>query len=143
LHLKNNELSTPHTRKLSKGVSKIILKFRMESSIVYSFLVHAHNLQILRIEQGSTPRIDRSFLATLLLVAIASVKRGTLSFSHLSPHHDQFFRPLNLINVSVPIVRRRDATPPSFSATILTTPRHHGLTLLSSVLSTPDTRLVK
>jgi hypothetical protein len=27
LHLKNNELSTPHTRKLSKGVSKIVLKF--------------------------------------------------------------------------------------------------------------------
>jgi hypothetical protein len=32
-----------------------------KSSIVYSFLVCAHNLQILRIEQGSTPRIDRSF----------------------------------------------------------------------------------
>jgi hypothetical protein len=31
-----------------------------KSSIVYSFLVRAHNLQILRIEQGSTPRIDRS-----------------------------------------------------------------------------------
>jgi hypothetical protein len=143
LHLKNNELSTPHTRKLSKGVSKIILKFRMESSIVYSFLVRAHNLQILRIEQGSTPRIDRSFLSTLPFVAIASVKRSTLSFSRLSPHHGQFFRPLNLIVISVTTVRRRDATPPSFSATVLTTPRPHGLTLLSTVLSTPDTRLVK
>jgi hypothetical protein len=26
----NNELSTPHTRKLSKGVSKIVLKFPHE-----------------------------------------------------------------------------------------------------------------
>jgi hypothetical protein len=32
-----------------------------KSSMVYSFLVCALNLQILRIEQGSTPRIDRSF----------------------------------------------------------------------------------
>jgi hypothetical protein len=32
-----------------------------KSSIVYSFLVCALNLLILRIEQGSTPRIDRSF----------------------------------------------------------------------------------
>jgi archaellum component FlaF (FlaF/FlaG flagellin family) len=29
-----------------------------KSSIMHSFLVRAHNLQILRIEQGSTPRID-------------------------------------------------------------------------------------
>jgi hypothetical protein len=33
-----------------------------KSSTVYSFLVRASTLQILRIEQGSTPRIDRSFL---------------------------------------------------------------------------------
>jgi hypothetical protein len=39
-----------------------------KSSIVYSFLVRAHNLQLLRIEQGSTPRIDRSIFATLLLL---------------------------------------------------------------------------
>jgi hypothetical protein len=40
-----------------------------KSSIMYSFLVRAHNLQILRIEQGSTPRIDRSFMlrSSLLL----------------------------------------------------------------------------
>jgi hypothetical protein len=29
-----------------------------KSPIVYSFLVRAHNLQILRIKQGSTPMID-------------------------------------------------------------------------------------
>jgi hypothetical protein len=39
-----------------------------KSSIVYSFLVRAHNLQILRIEQGSTPRIDRSFLLRFSLL---------------------------------------------------------------------------
>jgi hypothetical protein len=34
--------------------------FNMEkSSIVYSFLVCAYNRPVLRIEQGSTPRIDR------------------------------------------------------------------------------------
>jgi hypothetical protein len=68
--------------------------------------------------------------STLLFVAIADVKRCTLSFSHLSPHHGQFFRPLNLISVSVTTVRRRDATPPSFSTTILTTPKPHGLTIV-------------
>jgi hypothetical protein len=61
-------MSTPQIHKVKLGVSKIILEFRMKSSIVYSFLVHAHKLQILRIEQGSTPRIDRSFLAMLLLL---------------------------------------------------------------------------
>jgi hypothetical protein len=39
-----------------------------KSSIVYSFLVRAHNLQILRIEQGSTPRIDRSKLLRFSLL---------------------------------------------------------------------------
>jgi hypothetical protein len=39
-----------------------------KSSIVYSFLVRAHNLQILRIEQGSTPRIDQSFLLRFSLL---------------------------------------------------------------------------
>jgi hypothetical protein len=63
--------------------------------------------------------------------------------SRSSSHHDQFFRPLDLICVSVTTVRRRDATPPSFSATVLTTLRPHGLTLSSSVLSTPNTRVVK
>jgi hypothetical protein len=77
------------------------------------------------------------------LVAIANVKRCTLSFSHFAPHHDQFLRPLDLICISVTTVRRHDVTPPSFSATVLTTPRPHELTLLSSVLSTPDTRMDK
>jgi hypothetical protein len=137
-HLKNNELSKPQFHKVSKGVSKIVLKFphkvifrtrnyetlllaillfimvfwkspstwslaatldnlvasiplpasqvetvevesflssqgsrivNMEnSSIVYSFLVRAHNLQILRIEQGSTPRVDQSFLLRFSLL---------------------------------------------------------------------------
>jgi hypothetical protein len=154
-HLKNNELSKPQIYKVSKGVSKIVLKFPLEvifrtrnygtllvaslflhnslleisveliscresrqpwsiyslpasqveaikveiflgnqgsrkvnmeeSSIVYSSLVRARNLQILRIEQGSTPRIDQSFLATLLFIAIANVKRCTLSFSRSPP----------------------------------------------------------
>jgi hypothetical protein len=39
----------------SQGSRKVNVE---KSSIVYSFLVRAHNLQILRIEQGSTPRID-------------------------------------------------------------------------------------
>jgi hypothetical protein len=56
-----------------------------------------------------------------------------------SPRHGQFVRPLNPILVSVPTVRRHGATPPSFSATVLTTLKPHELTLLSSVLSTPDT----
>jgi hypothetical protein len=89
--------------------------------------------------------------AELLFVAIASVESGTLSFSRLSLHHGQFFRPLSPIIIGVTTVRRHDATtvrrhdatPPCFSATVLTTPRPHGLTLLSSVLSTPDTQMVK
>jgi hypothetical protein len=48
---------------------------------------------------------------------------------------------LNLTCVSVTTVRRWDATPPSFSATVLMTLRPHRLTLLSSMLSTPDARL--
>jgi hypothetical protein len=48
-----------------------------------------------------------------------------------------------IIIIGVTTVRRHDATPPSFSATVLMTLRPHGLTMLSSVLSTPDTRMVK
>jgi hypothetical protein len=45
---------------LSSQGSRIV---NMEkSSIVYLFLVRALNLQILKIEQGSTPRIDRSLM---------------------------------------------------------------------------------
>jgi hypothetical protein len=39
-----------------------------KSYIMYSFLVRAHNLHTLRIEQGSTPRIDRSFLLRFSLL---------------------------------------------------------------------------
>jgi hypothetical protein len=114
-----------------------------KSSFVYSFLVRAHNCQILRIEQESTPRIDQSFLATLLFVAIANIECCTLSFSCSSPHHGQFRRPLDLICISVMTVRRRDVTPPSFSTTVLTTSKSHELTLSSFGLSTLDTRMVK
>jgi hypothetical protein len=110
-------------------------------SIVYSFLVRAHNLQILRIEQGSTPRIDRSILATLLFDAITSVKRSTPSFSRFAPHHSRLFRSLSPIIISVTTVRLHDVALPSISATVFTTPRSRELALLSSVLSTPDTRL--
>jgi hypothetical protein len=68
--------------------------------------------------------------ATLPFVAIASVKRCTLSFSHVSSHHDQFFRPLDLIRVSVTTVRRHDVTPPSFSTTVLATLRPHEPTIV-------------
>jgi hypothetical protein len=56
-----------------------------KSSIVYSSLVRALNLQILRIKQRGTPRIGRSSFATLLCVAIANTKRCTLSFLVLLP----------------------------------------------------------
>jgi hypothetical protein len=64
------------------------------------------------------------------LVAIANVKRCTLSFSRVSPHHDQFLRLLDLICVSVTTVRRHDVALPSISATVFTTPRPHGLTIV-------------
>jgi hypothetical protein len=75
-----------------------------KSSTVYSFLVRAHNLQILRIEQGSKPRINRSFLAMLLLAAIANAKALCTELSHFSTHHGQFFRPWNLTVISVATV---------------------------------------
>jgi hypothetical protein len=100
-----------------------------KSSTVYSFLVRSHNLQTLRIEQGSTPKIDQSFLATIFFVAIANIKHGTLSFSR-SPLHDQFLRPLNLTVISVTTVRCHDVALPSISATVFTTLRPHGLTIV-------------
>jgi hypothetical protein len=97
---------------------------------VYSFLVCAHNLQILRIKQGSTPRIDRSFWATLLFDAITNVKRCTLSLLVLYPHHGRLFRPLIPIVISVTTVRRHDVALPSISATVFTTPKPHELTIV-------------
>jgi hypothetical protein len=112
-----------------------------KSSIVYSFLVRTYNLQILRIERGSMPKIYRSVLATLLCVAIANIKRSTLSFSRFAPHHGRLFRPLSPIVISVTALRHHDVALPSISATIFMTQRSGELTLLSSVLSTPDPRL--
>jgi hypothetical protein len=57
-----------------------------KSSIVYSFLVRAHNLQILASEQGICPGSIEAFCYASL-VAIANVKRCTLSFSRFAPHH--------------------------------------------------------
>jgi hypothetical protein len=68
--------------------------------------------------------------AKLLFVANANVKRCTLSFFRSSPHHDQLFRPLDLICGSVTTVRRCDATPPSSPATVLAPLRPHRLTIV-------------
>jgi hypothetical protein len=68
--------------------------------------------------------------AKLLLVTITNVECCTLSSSHSSLHHGQFFRSLDLIFVSVTTVQRRDATRPSSSATVLAPPRPHGLTVV-------------
>jgi hypothetical protein len=101
-----------------------------KSSIVYSFLVRAHSLQVLRIKRRSTPRIDRSILATFLFDAITSVKHSTPSFSHFAPHHGRLFRPLSPIVISVTIIRRHDVALPSISATVFTTSKPHGLTIV-------------
>jgi hypothetical protein len=81
--------------------------------------------------------------AKLLSVVIINIECCTLRLSRSSPHHDQFFRPLNLVIVSVPTVRRHDVTPPSFSATVLTTPRPHGLTIVELRVVYARYRLVK
>jgi hypothetical protein len=101
-----------------------------KSSIVHSFLVRAHNLQILRIEQGSTPRINRSIFATLLFVAIANTKHCTLSFSRFAPHHGRLFRPLSPNVIRVTTVRRHDVSLPSISATVFTTLKPHAPTII-------------
>jgi hypothetical protein len=75
------------------------------------------------------------------LCCCRKVKRSTLSFSRFAPHHGRLFRPLSPIVISVTTVRRHDVALPSISATVFTTPRSRELTLLSPVLSTPDTRL--
>jgi hypothetical protein len=68
---------------LSSQGSRIV---NMEKpSIVYSFLVRAHNLQILRIEQGSTPMIDRSFLLRFSCCYRERTALYTELFSCLSP----------------------------------------------------------
>jgi hypothetical protein len=89
------------------------------------------------------PQDQSKLYGYVSLVAITKVKRYALSFSRFAPHHDQFLRPLDLICVSVTTVRRHDVALPSIFATVFMTPRPHELTLLSSVSSTPDTRMVK
>jgi hypothetical protein len=76
-------------------------------------------------------------------VAIANVKRCTLSCSRFAPHYGRLFGPLSPIVISVTIIRRHDITLLSISATVFAALRPHELTLLSSVLSTPDTRIDK
>jgi hypothetical protein len=78
---------------LSSRGSRIV---NMEmSSIVHSFLVRAINFQILK-NQTRKYAQDRSKLyATLLCVAITSVKRSKPSLSRFAPHHGQLFRPLS------------------------------------------------
>jgi hypothetical protein len=100
-----------------------------KSSTRYSLLVRAHNLQIFRTEQGSKPMIDRSFLLCFSCCYREHKALYTELFS-FSPHLDQFLRLLDLICVSVTIVRRHDVTPPSFSAIVLTTLRPHKLTIV-------------
>jgi hypothetical protein len=110
-------------------------------SLMYLFLVRALNLQVLKIKQGKYAQDRSKLYVTLLSVAITSVKRSTPSFSHFAPHYGRLSRPLSAIVISVATVRRHDVALPLISATVLTTPRSRELTLLSSVLSTPDTRL--
>jgi hypothetical protein len=71
-----------------------------KSSIVYSFLVRAHNLQSSESSKEVRPGSIEAF-AKILFVATASVKRSALSLFSSPPRHGQFFRPLNLIIVSV------------------------------------------
>jgi hypothetical protein len=68
--------------------------------------------------------------AKLPCVAIMNEKALCTELSRFSTHHGQFFRSLNLIVISVTTIRRHDATPPSFFATVLTTLRPHGLTIV-------------
>jgi hypothetical protein len=106
---------------LSNQGSRIV---NMEkSSVVYSFLVRAPNPQILKKNQTGKYAQDRSKLyATLLCVAITSVKHSTPSLSRFAPHHGRLFRPLSAIVISVTTIRRHDVVLPSISATVFTTP---------------------
>jgi hypothetical protein len=111
-----------------------------KSSIVYSFLVRALNLQILKIKRGSMPRIDRSFMlrsSVLLSQAWSVVHRAFLVLLPITVDYLDCWA----IVISVTVIRRHDIALPSISATVFTTLRSRELTLLSSVLSTPDTRL--
>jgi hypothetical protein len=106
-------------------------------------LIRAHNLQILGIEQGSKPRIDRSFLLSSSSLQSQAEDTNTLSSSRSSPHHGRFFGPLD---PTLLVSRPYDAGMPlCHLLPRLRSCRWHvtGWPLSSSVLSTPDTRLVK
>jgi hypothetical protein len=108
-------------------------------SIVHSFLVRALNLQILK-NQTRKYAQDRSKLyAMLLRVAITSVKHKCTELFSFAPRYGRLFRLLSPIVISVTTIRRQDVALPSISATVFATLRSRELTLLSSVLSTPDT----
>jgi hypothetical protein len=111
------------------------------SSTVHSFLVRALNLQILKTRAGKYAQDRSKLYATLLCVAIANIKRGAPSFSRFAPHYGRLIRPLSLIVISVTVIQCHDVALPLIFATVFTTPRSRELTLLSAVLSTPDTRL--
>jgi hypothetical protein len=108
-----------------------------KSSTVYSFLVRAHNLK----SSESSKEVNPGSIEAFCYASRCCCRKRQVLHTELArsfPHHDQSFRPLNLIVISVTTVRRHDVTPPTSSATVLTTPRPHELTLLSSVLSTWD-----
>jgi hypothetical protein len=92
---------------------------------VYSLLVRAPNLQILRIEQGSMPRIDRSFLLCFSCCYHERKAWYTELFSSR-----RFFRPLSPIVISFTTIRSHDIALPSISATIFATPKPHELTIV-------------
>jgi hypothetical protein len=105
---------------LSSQGSRIV---NMEkSSIVHSFLVRAPNPQILKNQTRKYAQDRSKLFATLLSVAITSVKHSTPSLSRFAPHHDRLFRPLSPIVISVTTIRRLDVALPSISATVFATP---------------------
>jgi hypothetical protein len=119
-------------------VSKIIPKFLHEVIHHVFVSIRIHNLQILRIERGSTPGSIEAFWLRFSLIAIANVKRCTLSFSRSFPHRDQILDRWTSSSVSRPydaVMPLRHPRPQPYSWRRDLT----GWPLSSSVLSTPDT----
>jgi hypothetical protein len=77
-----------------------------KSSIVYSFLVSALNLPILKNPTRKYTQDRSKLVATLLSVAITSVKRSTPSFSRFASPHGRLSRQLS---PSSPVSRSYDA----------------------------------
>jgi hypothetical protein len=95
---------------------------------VYSFLAVLITFKSSESGKEVNPGSIEAF-CYVFLVAIANVKRCTLSFSRFAPHHGRLFRPLSTIAISVTTVRRHDVALPSISATVFTTPKPHELTI--------------